>query len=66
MMDTRRFHVMKTWNFYHKQSLPSTAGTSVALDDGTTGNDMNTDAYDGPKVMKALQYVPGRSVTGHG
>lgn len=50
MMDTRRFKVLKTWNFYHKQSAPTTAGTQVVTD-GITANDMNTDAYDGPKAI---------------
>jgi hypothetical protein len=51
MTDNRRFKTLKVWNFNHYQSHPSTAGKEEN-DEGITGNDMNTDAYDGPQVAQ--------------
>lgn len=48
MMDTRRFKVLKQWKFFHRQSQPTTAGSEMASQ-MFTGNNMNSDAYDGDK-----------------
>lgn len=61
MFDTRRFNIMKEWKFYLKQSQPTTAGLQVDIDgEGTVGNDMNADAYDGDKLL-VLQDAIGKT-----
>lgn len=59
MIDNRRFKIMKTWKFFHRQSQPSTAGSEMASQ-MFTGNNMNSDAYDGDK-LEILQDLNGKT-----
>lgn len=61
MVDTRRFNILKQWKFYLRQNQPTTAGQEVDIDgEGTIGKDMNTDAYDGDKLL-VLQDATGKT-----
>jgi hypothetical protein len=63
MRDTRRFKTLKTWNYYIKQVQPTTAGGEVdTTGTGVIGEDMNTDAYAGDKLLKVLQYTTPKSL----